>query len=757
MITTSPDKISSWDEVAIRRKEQVCRISLGGNATYGSGLLIAPNLVLTNYHVIEHAVTDDGKLDEPDNFTIKFYTFGSRPQPAERQCYLAKIKPLVSYSKHTAYEDHPEYGKWDKLGRSDDGEFSLLEHLDYAVLKLRGYPPGFDFLPTRMRFRGWINLFTQLQVVHREENKSVQHISIPVGIIHFPKGIDHPKTSEKTSLVKDIKVDLSRVRYGDLNTSPGSSGAPILATQNPRGRLVALHNGTDPKGVPIPSKFPRGIPALTIRKDLWKSSIRGQLVVINSAISIQIRFLVSVLIFSFIASYIGFAPQECASSNSGTIRVIIVDTPVYRSSDQNIVLDNRGLRGFRAFSQDVYETLSNSEEDQQAGFVVGCHPRQTRLPRNTNPENLNNNLTTLLDQNNAQIAVYFEPDRVEGEFTYVNLVFYYHPEWQIKSLDILPLQGNLPLDTELSYASYDHDDLSEQFLDDVGLLISVVKGIIDYERGEYIKAIEHFNEIDEAPESLTTSVFLGNSYLLTGNRSEALHYYQQGIELECTSSECQLMYIRTLTGAANVLLSQANVLRECGINDTSAEIDSQEGCSDLYTLSPGEYQTVDELLQDAVFYLDIATDRLTQEEPSANDTIVIATDMKVRYAIGRAHYLSDEWTLALENWSSFISFYEEIDDPVLLDELQVVAANTYIFYAEILSSQPIPEDTDLFEVAETAINSYLRGLQLLYGLEGNASIVLRQNACDGIEAIRDFVNVSENILDDGRYSSLCTQ
>jgi V8-like Glu-specific endopeptidase len=217
-----------WQEKLLRIERQVCLVEIAGTPL-GTGFLVGPDAVLTNWHVFEAAKNAD-KLDKlgcrfdfvrlPNNTT----------QPGQVIAVDLGVKPDVSpYSdaEKTATPENPP---------------PTPEQLDYCLLRL-SKRVGEEQIEGAAR--GWISLPKQGQPLAADA---------PILIVQHPKG-EPMKLALDTQAVIGVNANGTRVRYR-TNTEAGSSGSPVFTME---WDLVALHHLGDPdwhnpafnQGVPI--------------------------------------------------------------------------------------------------------------------------------------------------------------------------------------------------------------------------------------------------------------------------------------------------------------------------------------------------------------------------------------------------------------------------------------------------------------------------------------------------------------------------
>jgi hypothetical protein len=243
---------TTWVKSLGRIEGRVCRIerrTLPKAKALGTGFLVGPDVVVTNYHVVRRLID------------------GSEP----RAKYLVRFdyKVLEDGLSVNPGAEFDLAADWDLGNRP----FSVVDtkaqphadpapdELDYAFLRIEG-SPGSNPIPAGKGadldsdLRGWIDA---TDTDHDFVDGS------PLFILQHPEG-SPLKLALDTSAAIGINGNGTRVRYR-TNTKPGSSGSPCF-DQN--WRLVALHHSGDPMYKP---EFPanswnEGIPFSAIRKHL---------------------------------------------------------------------------------------------------------------------------------------------------------------------------------------------------------------------------------------------------------------------------------------------------------------------------------------------------------------------------------------------------------------------------------------------------------------------------------------------------------
>ncbi|MET0167692.1 MAG: effector-associated domain EAD1-containing protein [Vicinamibacterales bacterium] len=197
-----------------RIEQQVCSIEFNG-VGHGSGVLVGPDYVLTNHHVVSKA-TKDTKL------ACRFDFAASADGKVINQGHTVDVAPdIVDWSPPSAND--PNLTKGDP---SDD-------ELDYALLRLvreiGNEPAGSGNNPDAPA-RGW----TQLA-------PNALNINDPLLILQHPQNPVSWKL-EPLKLTMGKTLDMAgggrRLRH-DANTLPGSSGSPCFSVTLD---FVALHH-----------------------------------------------------------------------------------------------------------------------------------------------------------------------------------------------------------------------------------------------------------------------------------------------------------------------------------------------------------------------------------------------------------------------------------------------------------------------------------------------------------------------------------
>jgi hypothetical protein len=230
-----------WRERMALVEGRVCRVEIGGNAA-GTGFLVGPDAVLTNYHVLKSVL--DGTSPAATvicRFDYKVLADGSRVPGVEVGLHPTEWK--LDFSPYAPAE----------LTRTPDTPPPTADELDYALVRLArrigeesAAPRGGAGAP----HRGWLAMPTTAPVFVPK---------MPLMIAQHPDG-KPLKLAVDTESVIGVNAGGTRVRYA-TNTEPGSSGSPVFDFD---WNLVALHHLGDP-AYDHPPAYNQGVPIDRIR------------------------------------------------------------------------------------------------------------------------------------------------------------------------------------------------------------------------------------------------------------------------------------------------------------------------------------------------------------------------------------------------------------------------------------------------------------------------------------------------------------
>nr|MDJ0775010.1 serine protease [Mastigocoleus sp. MO_167.B18] len=245
--------VNQWREKLGIIEAQVCRIEItkkNNFQSFGTGFLIAPNVVITNYHVIEPVIS--GKAT-PSNVILRF-DYKRLPEGKV-------VNPGIEYR---LIEDEDEnYWLIDQSPYTDN-DLPTIDELDYALLRVDGVPGeetvANNSVPDTPK-RGWINL--------PEEPYYQFSPDTPLLIVQHPHA-QPLKLAFDTDAIIDINENGTTVKY-KTNTEGGSSGSPCFDIN---WNLVALHHSGDPSYNP---SYNAGSPFSAICRRLEKQGLLEEL------------------------------------------------------------------------------------------------------------------------------------------------------------------------------------------------------------------------------------------------------------------------------------------------------------------------------------------------------------------------------------------------------------------------------------------------------------------------------------------------
>lgn len=227
---------------------RVCRVDILGEGE-GTGFLVGPSAVLTNYHVVESLVK---KERGPEDFTCRF---DLKVREDNSVVNKGTPVPVVGLLAHSEY---------DAADLADGVALPDPQNLDYALLQLDGEPGnepiGGVFIDDKTPPRGWVSMAAPSHAFAAHS---------PLFIVQHPD--KRPmKLALDTEAILGLNGNATRVRYR-TNTEPGSSGSPCFS-QN--WDLVALHHSGDPNWVPT---WNEGIPISLVRQHIQDQGCAGSL------------------------------------------------------------------------------------------------------------------------------------------------------------------------------------------------------------------------------------------------------------------------------------------------------------------------------------------------------------------------------------------------------------------------------------------------------------------------------------------------
>ncbi|MEO1429882.1 MAG: effector-associated domain EAD1-containing protein [Cyanobacteria bacterium J06633_8] len=241
--------VNTWREKLGTIEAQVCRIEItkkNNIPCFGTGFLIAPNVVITNYHVIEPLISEKAT---PENVILRF---------DYKQLPEGKV-----VNKGTEYRLVADDWLIDKSPYTDN-PLPTADELDYALLRVDGVPGeesiANNSVPDTPQ-RGWIKLPESLDYEFVADT--------PLLILQHPDA-QPLKLAFDTDAIISINENSTLVKY-KTNTEGGSSGSPCFDIN---WNLVALHHSGDPNYNPT---YNAGTPFTAICARLQKQNLLAEL------------------------------------------------------------------------------------------------------------------------------------------------------------------------------------------------------------------------------------------------------------------------------------------------------------------------------------------------------------------------------------------------------------------------------------------------------------------------------------------------
>jgi V8-like Glu-specific endopeptidase len=225
--------IRVWQSRMTEIERRVCRVELDGNAL-GTGFLVGPDTVLTNWHVFE-AAKKQGQADKLGcRFDYELLPDG-KVQPG--QLVMLQAAGLIDSSPYSVAEGTS----------TPDNPLPTTAELDYALLRLAS---RVGEQQVEGAARGWIAL---------PKAGLPLAADAPILIVQHPQGTPM-KLAMDTQAVIGLNGNGTRINYR-TNTDPGSSGSPVFTMD---WDLVALHHSGDPAWVN--PTYNQGVPIELVRQ-----------------------------------------------------------------------------------------------------------------------------------------------------------------------------------------------------------------------------------------------------------------------------------------------------------------------------------------------------------------------------------------------------------------------------------------------------------------------------------------------------------
>ena len=213
--------VNEWRQKLGEIESQVCRIEINRQAV-GTGFLIAPNVVITNCHVVKDII-----LNEEER-TSEGILRSASTDIVLRFDFKKLANKIINHG--TEYRLAPDW----LIDKSSDVKVNHLpqpDQLDYALLRVDEVPGnkpiGRSSEESSVK-RGWVEIPTAPHNFRLDQ---------PLFILQHPKG-EPLKLALEPYAIKEIDPSGILIKYR-TNTDEGSSGSPCFDSN---WNLVALHH-----------------------------------------------------------------------------------------------------------------------------------------------------------------------------------------------------------------------------------------------------------------------------------------------------------------------------------------------------------------------------------------------------------------------------------------------------------------------------------------------------------------------------------
>jgi hypothetical protein len=218
----------------------VCRVEIDGNAA-GTGFLVGPDAILTNYHVLQ-SILKNAELSTKVSFRFGYEVLANGSRVEGIAVGLRAVDWKLDASPQSAAE----------LTQRTQNPPPTADELDFALVRLAkpiGLEPSAAKGSIEAPRRGWLPI---------PATPAIFLPKMPLIIAQHPDG-KPLKLAIDTEAVIGLNVAGNRVRYA-INTGAGSSGSPVFDFD---WNLVALHHLGDP-AYDTPPAYNQGIPIAAI-------------------------------------------------------------------------------------------------------------------------------------------------------------------------------------------------------------------------------------------------------------------------------------------------------------------------------------------------------------------------------------------------------------------------------------------------------------------------------------------------------------
>lgn len=236
--------INRWRTKLGELEHQVCQIKIDGDGK-GTGFLIGPDLVLTNYHVINGLLATPPK-GSPDTVRILF----DFKKTADEKLLNDGVGYRLDLESWLV--DHSPFSPDEKQNNFD--RTPSIDELDFAVLKLAprdGVLAG-DEQPSGLggKSRGWITFPSPVAEITPGES---------LFILQHPNKAPLKMALQSNSIIS-VNANMTRMRHRTL-TEGGSSGSPCF---DKNWNLIGLHHAGQPGKKDELAEWNQAVPVQTI-------------------------------------------------------------------------------------------------------------------------------------------------------------------------------------------------------------------------------------------------------------------------------------------------------------------------------------------------------------------------------------------------------------------------------------------------------------------------------------------------------------
>ena len=241
---------------------QVCtvEVAVGDARETGTGFLVGPNVVLTNYHVVEGLLAAGGSAA---SVVCRFdFLRGTKGLAGRAKSLSSTVAFPVAWARPSAVDSDAD----------DGGKTPADDELDYALLQLDSAVAD-EMILNDGTPRGYIRITDAPSPVTRPDLFANEAALV---IAQHPNG--HPLSlAIDTQGIIGLNGNGTRLRYR-TNTEGGSSGSPCCVMDAGGLTPVALHQAGDPKyAFRYKPKFNQGVPLHLIvghiRNNFGKSAV----------------------------------------------------------------------------------------------------------------------------------------------------------------------------------------------------------------------------------------------------------------------------------------------------------------------------------------------------------------------------------------------------------------------------------------------------------------------------------------------------